>query len=404
MKETDITKLETINVGIVGHIDHGKTTLLYKLSGKWADTHSEELKRGITIKLGYSDAIIRKGPDGLTTSKESDGEPIRYITFVDAPGHEMLMATMLSGAAIMDAAILVVAANEGVKPQTREHLVALKAKNIKNILIVQNKIDLVSKEEALKSFKEIKGFVKGTIAEHSPIIPVSAQQGINLNIVLEELCKIKIPERDSKTFPVFFVARSFDINKPGTELDKLYGGIFGGSLKKGVLRVGEEIEIKPGLAQKKQNQIVYTPIRTKIVSLQKGNFKLNEASPGGSLAIETELDPSLTKADSLTGSVVSVVGKLPDIKETVILNIKLFGEVFGVVDNEKVETFKVTEMLMLSVNSSTTVGTIRKIKGNLIELTLKIPIVPIKGESVGIARNFQGHWRLIGFGEISETI
>ncbi len=235
MKETDITKLETINVGIVGHIDHGKTTLLYKLSGKWADTHSEELKRGITIKLGYSDAIIRKGPDGLTTSKESDGEPIRYITFVDAPGHEMLMATMLSGAAIMDAAILVVAANEGVKPQTREHLVALKAKNIKNILIVQNKIDLVSKEEALKSFKEIKGFVKGTIAEHSPIIPVSAQQGINLNIVLEELCKIKIPERDSKTFPVFFVARSFDINKPGTELDKLYGGIFGGSLKKGVL-------------------------------------------------------------------------------------------------------------------------------------------------------------------------
>ncbi len=122
------------------------------------------------------------------------------------------------------------------------------------------------------------------------------------------------------------------------------------------------------------------------------------------MAIETELDPSLTKADSLTGSVVSVVGKLPDIKETVILNIKLFGEVFGVVDNEKVETFKVTEMLMLSVNSSTTVGTIRKIKGNLIELTLKIPIVPIKGESVGIARNFQGHWRLIGFGEISETI
>src|SRR3989344_4459673 len=83
-----------LNVGVVGHIDHGKTTLLSKLTGKFTDTHSEELKRGITI---------------------------RYVSFIDAPGHEMLMATMLSGAAIIDAAILVIAANEGVKPQTKEH-------------------------------------------------------------------------------------------------------------------------------------------------------------------------------------------------------------------------------------------------------------------------------------------
>ncbi|MCH8329194.1 MAG: GTP-binding protein [Nanoarchaeota archaeon] len=191
-EQIDISKIDTINVGIVGHIDHGKTTLLQKLSGKWADTHSEELKRGITIKLGYADAIVKDDNGKLSTKKDAKGKPIRYITFVDAPGHEMLMATMLSGAAIMDAAILVIAANEGIKPQTQEHLVALKAKKIKNIIIVQNKIDLTSKEQALNNYKAIKEFTKGTIAENAPIIPISAIQEINLDKILNELCKIEI--------------------------------------------------------------------------------------------------------------------------------------------------------------------------------------------------------------------
>ena len=168
-EKINIEELEMLNVGTAGHIDHGKTTLLYRLTGKFTDTHSEELKRGITIKLGYADTILEK-----------DGKK-RYISFVDAPGHEMLMATMLSGAAIIDAAILVIAANEGIKPQTREHLIALQSKNIKQIIIVQNKIDLVTKEQALKSYGEIKNFVKGTIAENSLIIPISAQQEINID-------------------------------------------------------------------------------------------------------------------------------------------------------------------------------------------------------------------------------
>lgn len=118
--------LPEINVGVVGHIDHGKTTLLSKLTGKFPDTHSEELKRGITIKLGYADMTIYK--DGNNFNNQKKGTPIRYVSFIDAPGHEMLMATMLSGAAIIDAAILVIAANEGIRPQTREHFIALQAK------------------------------------------------------------------------------------------------------------------------------------------------------------------------------------------------------------------------------------------------------------------------------------
>ena len=147
-----------LNVGLVGHIDHGKTTLLQRLSGKWADTHSEELKRGITIKLGYADiGVYHDEKEGYNISGK--GKKVRELSFIDAPGHEMLMATMLSGAALIDAALLVIAANEGIKPQTREHLVALKVKDIKHLIVVQNKIDLIDEKAALKNYHGIKEFL-----------------------------------------------------------------------------------------------------------------------------------------------------------------------------------------------------------------------------------------------------
>jgi translation initiation factor 2 subunit 3 len=402
-EKVDISKIDTINVGIVGHIDHGKTTLLYKLSGRWADTHSEELKRGITIKLGYADAVVREDPETkkLTVDKSSKGIPKRYITFVDAPGHEMLMATMLSGSAIMDAAILVIAANEGIKPQTQEHLVALTAKKIKNVIIVQNKIDLVSKEQALENYKTIKEFVKGTIAENSPIIPTSAQQGVNLDKILETLCNIEVSKPEKNEKPIFLVARSFDINKPGTDISKLHGGVLGGALKQGTLKIGDTIEIKPGYSYKKQNQYHYKTVKSRIVSMQKGEYQITEAGPGGSLAIETELDPSLTKSDALSGSIASKEGELPEITDKITMKFELFDKVLGTEAHEKVDNLKPNEMLMLSVNTSITVGQVIKSDKGKADLSLKIPIVPLKGESIGIARNLKGHWRLIGFGSIN---
>jgi len=254
---TKTTEIPELNVGVVGHIDHGKTTLLSKLTGKFTDTHSEELKRGITIKLGYAEMMIYEDR-GKYNNKS--GKPFRYISFIDAPGHEMLMATMLSGAAIIDAAILVIAANEGIKPQTKEHFMALQAKKINNIIIVQNKIDLVSREKALENYKIIKDFVRGTFAENAPVIPVSTLQEINIEKIIEELAKLNIPKRDSNSDPVFLVARSFDINKPGTEIKNLHGGVLGGILKRGILKIGDEIEIKPGLNIKKGNQQTYQRI------------------------------------------------------------------------------------------------------------------------------------------------
>ena len=389
--------LPELNVGVVGHIDHGKTTLLSGLTGKFTDTHSEELKRGITIKLGYADITIYKDKNNYNIKK---GEPIRYVSFIDAPGHEMLMATMLSGAAIIDAAILVIAANEGIKPQTREHFMALQAKKVKNIIIIQSKIDLVNKEQALKNYEEIKEFVKGTLAEDAPILPVSAQQGVNIDKLLEEICKLEIPKKEINTKPIFLVARSFDINRPGTKIGNLKGGVLGGILKKGKLKIGDEIEIKPGLSIKKANQYIYQTLTTKILSLFKGNNLVKEVIPGASISIETELDPFMTKTDSLTGCLASTKNTLPEISHNIKIKSELFEEVLGVQSHQKVEPLKTKEMLMLSVNTTITVGTVEKIDKNEIELSLNIPVVALKGDNVGIARNINGHWRLIGWGEV----
>lgn len=397
-EKTDISNLETINIIIAGHIDHGKTTLLQKLSGKWTDTHSEELKRGITIKLGYADIVLYKDKDAY--NREGKGNPVKYVSFIDSPGHEMLMATMLSGAAIVDAAILVVAANEGIKPQTQEHLTALQAKGIKQIIIVQNKIDLVSKEQALENYKKIKEFVKNTIAENSPVIPVSAQQGINMPELFKKISELEIPKRNIAGNPVFIVARSFDINRPGTTPENLHGAVLGGALKSGILKIGDEIEIKPGLVTKEQNQLRYKTLKTKVLKVFKGSYELKEITPGGSLSIETELDMSLGKTDSLSGCVVSLSGKLPEIMTSLKLKYSLFGEIFGTGKQQKVEPLKPSETLMLSVNTATTVGIIRRIIKDVIELSLRIPVVPFKGDNVGIARNINNHWRLIGYGEI----
>jgi translation initiation factor 2 subunit 3 len=410
MKE-QITKQPVLNIGMVGHIDHGKTTLLYQLTGKWSDTHSEELKRGITIKLGYADSIINyceKCKEFTIKNKCECGgetEPRRYVSFVDVPGHEMLMATMLSGAAIIDAAILVIAANEPCpRPQTREHLIALELKGINNIIIVQNKVDLVNEEDALKNYKQIKEFVRGTIAENAPIIPVSAQQGVNIDSLLEEITRIPVPVRDTEADPIFIVARSFDINRPGLPASEISGGILGGVLKQGTINVEDEIEIKPGISSKKHNEIIYTPLITKIAGIQSGKNKIESAIPSGSLAIRTELDPMLTKADSLAGCVVGLKGKVPDTSSAIKIKVILFKEIIGEErakeEELRIAPIKIKEPLMISINTSITVGFVTKIKGDEIELLLKTPVVILPNSKTGIARNIQGHWRLIGHGDV----
>jgi translation initiation factor 2 subunit 3 len=400
-----------INIGLVGHVDHGKTTLTEKLSGKWTDTHSEELKRGITIRLGYADSVFRKCLNcNLYTTKEKceqcGGETtaLRKVSFVDAPGHESLMATMLSGATIMDGAYLLVAANEECpQPQTREHLMALRIIGIENIVIIQNKVDLVDDKEAMRNFKQIKEFIKGTKYEKAPIIPISARYGVNLSSVIEATEKfIPTQKRDPTLKPLLYVARSFDINKPGTNVAKLVGGVLGGALKQGTLKVDEEIEIRPGHLVEKRNQKLYEPLRTKIVGLMTGSEKVKQIYPGGSVGVLTSLDPSIVKSDSLTGSVVGLPNELPPTRLNLILEINLLKRVVGAKDNLLVEGIKQNEALMLNVNSAATVGVVTSLKKERVECTLKIPVCAESGSRVTISRRLDNRWRLIGYGLIKD--
>ena len=408
MQQSQQSKQPVINVGMVGHIDHGKTTLLYKLTGVWASKHSEELKRGITIRLGYADSVIKKcsknSEHGYTISEKCSKcgektEIVKYVSFVDAPGHEMLMATMLSGAAIIDAAILVIAANEKCpQPQTKEHLAALTIKGIKNIIIVQSKIDLVSREQALQNHHEILEFVKNTVAENAPIIPISAQHDVNIDLLLEAIDTFPVSNRDVNSIPLFFIARSFDINKPGTNVSELVGGVIGGTLKQGTFKEGDELEIRPGLIDDKTNQ--NKVIKTKISGIASGKNKLSQAMPSGSLAISTLLDPFITKSDNLAGNIAGLAGKLPEVVRELKFKPQLFERVVGTQKEIAVEQLKMNEILLLSVNTAVTIGNVREIKKDSVKVLLKIPTCPIKGSEIGIARNLQGKWRLIGYGVV----
>ncbi len=400
-----------INIGLIGHVDHGKTTLTQCLTSKWTDTHSEEIKRGITIRLGYADATFYKCTKCNSysiTEKcikcNSKTEITKKISFVDAPGHESLMATMLSGTAIMDGALLLIAANEPCpQPQTEEHLIALNIIGVKNIIIVQNKIDLVSKEEAIKNYKEIKNFVKGTIAENAPIIPLSAKYNINIDTLIEAiLTVIETPKRDLTKDPLMFVARSFDVNKPGTNIKDLVGGVLGGSIKQGILKVNDEIEIRPGIKTEEHGKTIWKPIITKILDLKASGASFDSLQPGGSIGLLTALDPYLTKSDSLIGNLVGHINKLPLVWYELTIEPKLLQRIVGAKDKLVVEPIKKMETLMLNVNSAATVGIVTELHKNKIHVKLKIPICAEENSRITISRMMGTRWRLIGWGNISK--
>jgi translation initiation factor 2 subunit 3 len=315
------------------------------------------------------------------------------------------MATMLCGAAIMDGAVLVISANEPCpQPQTKEHLMALNITGIDNIVIVQNKIDLVPKEQVLEHYKQIQRFVMGTVADRAPIVPISAQQNINIDMVIEAIERtIPTPSRDVDKPALLKIARSFDVNRPGTIPENLKGGVIGGSLSQGILHEGDKIEIYPGRLVESEGRKQWVPIQTKIVKLLAGSEEQNEITPGGLVGVGTQLDPVMTKSDALVGQVAGEPGKLPPVRDSFTMDMQLLERVVGVTDESTVEPIHSNEPLMLNVGTATTVGVVSSARERgVVQVQLKRPVCAELGDRVAVSRRIGARWRLIGVGTIIE--
>mmetsp|Transcript_8594 Transcript_8594/g.12695 ORF Transcript_8594/g.12695 Transcript_8594/m.12695 type:complete len:498 (-) Transcript_8594:58-1551(-) len=454
-----ISRQATINIGTIGHVAHGKSTVVKAISGVQTVRFKNELERNITIKLGYANAKIYKADAptpaaddasdeekaaatklaenykrGVYTSRGSSHADVftcektgltfrlrRHVSFVDCPGHDILMATMLNGAAVMDAALLLVAGNETCpQPQTSEHLAAVEIMRLKNIIILQNKVDLVKPDAAKSHSNQIRKFVAGTVADSAPILPISAVLKYNMDILCEYLVhKIPVPLRDFTSDCRLIVIRSFDVNKPGQDVADLTGGVAGGSILQGVLKVGHEIEIRPGMVTVQQvskvdentgetvnsNKIQCTPILSKVISLYAEHNDLEYAVPGGLIGVGTNIDPTLTRADRLVGQVLGRRGKLPDVFSEVEISYYLLRRLLGVKTADggkqaKVQKLTKGEILMVNIGSTATGGRVTAVKSELAKIVLTNPVCTQEGEKIALSRRVDKHWRLIGWGQI----
>lgn len=424
-----ISRQATINIGTIGHVAHGKSTVVKAISGVQTVRFKTEHERNITIKLGYANAKLYKCSDDACprpscyraygSSKEdapgcevpgcgANMKLVRHVSFVDCPGHDILMATMLNGAAVMDAALLLIAGNESCpQPQTSEHLAAVEIMKLAHIIILQNKIDLVKESAAETQFEQIREFTKGTVAAGSPIIPISAQLKYNIDVVVEYLIKkVPVPRRDFISKPRMIVIRSFDVNKPGEEVDDLKGGVAGGSIMQGVLRVGDAIEVRPGIIIRDgsgRNKCI--PIVSVIRSMHAEQNDLQYAVPGGLIGVGTKIDPTLTRADRLVGQVLGARDHLPDVYSELEVNFFLLRRLLGMKTEGDSKQAKVSrldkgELLMMNIGSTSTGGKVIAVKRDLAKFLLSSPVCTSVGEKIALSRRIDKHWRLIGWGQI----
>jgi len=286
-------------------------------------------------------------------------------------------------------------------------LAAIEIMKLKHILMLQNKIDLVKEAQAREQYQNILKFVQGTVAEGCPVIPISAQLKYNIDVICEYICnKIPIPTRNFELPPRLIVIRSFDVNKPGCEVEDIKGGVAGGSILQGVLKVGMEIEVRPGLITRDdQGNLLVCPILSRITSLYADQNDLQYAVPGGLIGVGTKMDPMLTRADRLVGQVLGAVGSLPDIYIELEITYYLLRRLLGVKtegDKKAAKVQKLTkgETLMLNIGSLSTGGRVSAVKADLAKIGLQSPVCCEIGEKIALSRRVDRHWRLIGWGQI----
>ena len=266
--------MKQIILGTAGHIDHGKTTLIKALTGTDTDRLKEEKLRGITIELGFASLDLPSG---------------QHIGIVDVPGHEKFVKNMVAGATGIDIVVMVIAADEGVMPQTREHMEICTLLGVKYGFVVLTKIDLVDEEWLELAMEDVKDFIRGTFLEDTQVIPVSSKTGQGIDNFIDTLDKLsaKIPDRTSSGLFRLPVDRVFTM--------KGFGTVITGSLISGRIQVGDTIMIYP------------STITSKIRGIQVHNQSVNEAEAGMRTAINFQ---GLEKVSVNRGDVLANPGAL----------------------------------------------------------------------------------------------
>lgn len=266
--------MKQIILGTAGHIDHGKTTLIKSVTGIDTDRLKEEKLRGITIELGFASLDLPSG---------------QHLGIVDVPGHEKFVKNMVAGATGIDIVAMVIAADEGIMPQTREHMEICTLLGIKHGLVVVTKIDLVDEEWLELVLEDIRSFVRGTFLENAPIVPVSSttRRGIPEFVKTLDQLSAGIPSRSSAGLFRLPVDRVFTM--------KGFGTVITGTLISGKIGVGDTIMIYP------------SGITSKVRGIQVHNQSVNEALAGMRTAINFQ---GLEKASINRGEVLAIPGTL----------------------------------------------------------------------------------------------
>ena len=399
----------TINIGVTGHVANGKSTMVEKMTGIKTQKHSDEHIRNITIKLGYANCKIFKchicdAPECYKAVSSSIRELlcahcntqmklVRHISFVDTPGHNLLMATMLNGTCVMNYTILMESLQNKVipAPQTLEHITATTITGTPNVLICMNKVDLVKKPEAYSRIMAFKESLQNTIMKDSPIVPISATFGTNVDILTEYLANIEIPKHDLDKPCKMIVIRSFNVNRPGMNIKDMVGGVVGGSIMEGCINVGDTVFLKPGyvtqntgLPQSSKDtdmkRWTFKALKTKVLSIKSEDNKLTTAIPGGLIALQLDIDPALASDDKLIGNVV--------VTETDIGKYNVFEDIFIKYTpfNSSELNIKKGDEVTINVNARDSTCSVVVVKGNNIGLQLITRPICVKvGEKVTLS-------------------
>lgn len=226
-----VTPIKSVVIGTAGHIDHGKTALVRALTGIDCDRLSEEKRRGITIDLGFAslDAMAH------------DNAPLR-IGFVDVPGHKLFIHNMLAGAGCVDAVLLVVSAEEGIKPQTEEHLAICSLLGVRRGVVAVTKVDVVSSERLEETLSQIRLFLRGSFLDQcrAAIVPASARTGDGLKVLHREI--IRLADETQRSDP----GRLLRLPLDRAFVMKGFGTVVTGTLLSGELRTGQSLTLEPG--------------------------------------------------------------------------------------------------------------------------------------------------------------